>query len=407
MKLATNIILCLLLSAISLTGCVSKEEFTNEATLSRESAYKQWEGRKEVEKQTQPIISGKLSLDDCLKLTLTNNKMLLKTLEEREAARGGELGSYSAILPTVAISGGYERVDEKPYFTFGGQNITVGTLDNYSAALTVTQPIFAGGAIPARINAGRLGVLMADQAVRIAVQETVYAAQLGYYTVLLDQQLYAISEDAVKSAKVHLDDVNQKHAVGVASSYDVLRAEVELSNFTAQFIQRRNAINISKANLVKIMGVSQDSVFVLGNELVYSPFSITMEQAVAAAYRNRPDLFSRELDIRQQKELLTIAQSTYYPIVSAYYKDYWTKPNTHNPMLNEWDNGWDYGLMASLPLFDGLRARAASFRKRPGSNNRRHPLFTRSAVFFPRVHSFHKRLALPNQTHCICSAFLL
>ena len=342
------------MSAILLTGCVSKEEFTNEATLSRESAYKQWEGRKQAQKQTQPVISGKLTLDDCLKLTLTNNKMLLKTLEEREVARGGELGAYSAILPSVSLSGGYERVDEKSYFTFGGQNVTMGALDNYSAALTVTQPIFAGGAIPARINAGRLGTLMADQAVRTAVQEAVYAAQFGYYTVLLDQHLYAISDDAVKSAKAHLDDVNQKHNVGVASSYDVLRAEVELSNFTAQFIQRRNAINISRANLIKIMGISQDSAFVLGDGLVYSPFSITMEQAVAAAYRNRPDLFGRELDIRQQKELLTIAQSTYYPMISAYYKDYWTKPNSHNPMLVDWDNGWNYGLTASLPLFDGF-----------------------------------------------------
>ena len=157
MKRTNNIILCLLVSAILFPGCVSKEEFTNEATLSRESAYKQWEGRKEAEKQTQALISGKLSLDDCLKLTLTNNKTLLKTLEEREAARGGELGSYSAILPTAAISGGYERVDEKQSFTVSGQNITMGSLDNYSAALTVTQPIFAGGAISARINAGRLG----------------------------------------------------------------------------------------------------------------------------------------------------------------------------------------------------------------------------------------------------------
>ena len=354
MKLTNNLILCLSLSAILLTGCVSKEEFTNEATLSRESAYKQWEGRKQADKQTQTVISGKLSLDDCLKLTLTNNKTLLKTLEEKEAARGGELGSYSAMLPTAAISAGYERVDEKQSFSFSGQNVAFGSLDNYSTALTVTQPIFAGGAIPARINAGRLGVLMADQAVRTAVQETVYAAQLGYYTVLLDQHLYMISEDAVKSAKSHLADVNQKHAVGVASNYDVLRAEVELSNFTAQFIQSRNAINISRANLLKIMGVSQDSAFVLGDELVYSPFSITMEQAVAAAYRNRPDLFGRELDIRQQKELLTIARSTYYPMVSAYYKDYWTKPNSHDPMQLGWDSGWNYGLTASLSLFDGF-----------------------------------------------------
>jgi outer membrane protein TolC len=333
---------------------VSKEQFYDDVSLSRESAYKQWESRKAVEKQAQTVIAGKLSIEDCLKLTLTNNKSLLRTLEEKEAARGGELGSYSAILPNVSLSGGYQRVDEKPSFTFGGQAVTFGALDNYSAALMVTQPIFAGGAIPARINAARLGLLMADQAVRSAVQETVYAAQLGYYTVLLNQQLYEISDDAVKSAKAHLNDVNQKYAVGVASNYDVLRAEVELSNFMAQFIQSRNAINVSKASLIKIMGVSQDSTFALGDELSYSPVSITMEEAVASAYRHRPDLLGRELGKRQQKELLAIAQSIYYPAVSAYYKDFWTKPNSHNPMLDEWDNGWNYGVMASLPLFDGF-----------------------------------------------------
>jgi outer membrane protein TolC len=354
MKQATNLIRCLLLSAIVLPGCVSKEEFYNDAGLSRESAYKQWEGRKTAEKQTQPVIAGKLSLEDCLKLTLTNNKSLLKTLEEREAARGSELGSYSAILPSVSLSGGYERIDEKSYMTFGGTDITMGSLDNYSLALTVTQPIFAGGAIPARINAGRLGALMADQTVRGTIQETVYAAQLGYYNVLLDQHLYTISNDAVKSAQAHLDDVKRKRTAGVASDYDVLRAEVELSNFTAQLIRSRNAINVAKANLVKIIGVSQDSSFTLCDELIYSAFNITMQQAVAAAYKNRPDLFSRELGIRQQKELLAIAQSTYYPTVNAYYKDYWTNPNSHNPMRVEWDNGWKYGIMASLPLFDGF-----------------------------------------------------
>jgi outer membrane protein len=344
--------ICLISSAIflSLGGCVSKEQYYDDVSLSRESAYRQWESRKAVEKQTQTVIAGKLSIEDCLKLMLTNNKALLRTLEEKEAARGGELGSYSAILPTVAISGGYERIDEKS--SFGA--MTFGALDNYSAALQVTQPIFAGGAIPARINAARLGSLMADQAVRSAVQETVYAAQLGYYTVVLNQQLYQISDDAVKSAKAHLNDVNQKYAVGVASNYDVLRSEVELSNFMAQFIQSRNAINVSKASLIKIMGISQDSTFTPGDELNYSPVNITMEEAVASAYRHRPDLLGRELGKRQQKELLAIAQSTYYPTVSAYYKDFWTKPNSHNPMLDEWDFGWNYGVMASLPLFDGF-----------------------------------------------------
>jgi outer membrane protein TolC len=348
------LVACFILSLISLPGCVSKEDFFNDASLSRQSAYTQWENRKLAEKQIQPVVTGKLSVEDCLKLTLANNKVLLRTIEEKEAARGTELGSYSAILPSVDVTANYKRLDEVSSFTIPGGKISLGALDNYSAGLTVTQPLFAGGAIPARINAGRLAALLADQTVRATVQETVYAAELGYHSVLLDQHLYTISADAVKASQAHLDSVRQKRAAGVASDYDVLRAEVELSNFTAQLIQSRNAINVARAGLVKIMGISQDSSFTLNDELKYSAFSITMEQAVAAAYKNRPDLFSRELGIRQQKELLSIAQSQYYPNINAFFNNIWSNPDPHNQMIIDWGTAYNYGVMASWPIFDGF-----------------------------------------------------
>jgi outer membrane protein TolC len=353
-KMQRYLITCLVMLVLALPGCVSKEQFYQEASLSRQSAYKQWENRKLAEKQAQPVVTGKLSVEDCLKLTLANNKTLLKTIEEKEAARGVELGSASAILPKVELVADYRRLDEVTSFTIPGGTISLGALDNYSAGLAVTQPLFAGGAIPARINAGRLAALLADQTVRAAVQETVYAAELGYYSVLLDQHLYTISADAVKASQAHLDSVRQKRAAGVASDFDVLRAEVELSNFTAQLIQSRNAINVARASLVKIMGVSQDSSFTLNDELTYSAFSITMEQAVASAYRNRPDLFSGELNIRQQKELLAIAQSQYYPNVNAFFNNTWSKPDPHNQMIIDWGSGYSYGVMAAWPIFDGF-----------------------------------------------------
>jgi outer membrane protein len=356
-----RIIKFILLPALLLPGCVGKEEYYKDVSLSRESAYTQWQDRKQTEKQSQPVVTGQMSVEDCLKLTLTNNKQLLMAIEEREAARGVELGSYSAILPRVDLSAGYQHLDRPQSFSFPNpanpaqsNQITLGAKDNYSLGLKVTQPIFAGGAIPARVNLGRLTALLADQTIRNAIQNTIYIAQLGYYSVLLDQHLYAISEDAVKSSKVHLHDVEQKRAAGVASDYDVLRAQVELSNFTAQLIQSRNAINVAKANLIKTMGVSQDSTFTLSDELKYSPFTITMEKAVANAYNNRPDLFTRELTIRQQKELLTIAQSTYYPFVNGYFNDSWTSPDPHDPMLIEWGNAWNLGLAAGWPIFDGF-----------------------------------------------------
>jgi len=341
-----------------LAGCADTDKMYKEVTLSRETAYRQWETRKKQEEQLQLIIKGKLSIEDSLKLTLANNKVLQRILQEKEVARGQRLKSYSAILPTVALSADYQRLDEVTSFDIdtptGKSSVQFGDVDNYSVGLTVTQPIFAGGSIPGRINAARLFSLLTDENVREAIQELVYTAQYAYHDVLLSQHLVEISADAVRSARAHLDSVKQRQKGGIASDFDVLRAEVELSNFQAEFIQNKNAIDIAKANLVKVMGVSQDSDFVLSDELEYIPLNVTMEQAVEAAYRNRPDLYSREFDIKYQKELLKIVHSRYWPAVSAYYTNTWSKPDPHSMMKIEWGRAWQAGVMASLPIFDGF-----------------------------------------------------
>jgi outer membrane protein TolC len=346
------------LVGLQLAGCVSSDKYYEDVGLSREAAYRQWESRKERQEQSQPVISGQLNIADCTKLTLVNNKALQSIVQEREVARGERLKSYSAILPTVNLTGDYTRLDEVTSFEIdtplGKEKIQFGDEDTYSAVLTVSQPIFAGGSIPARINSAKLLSLLTDETVRAAVQDVVYAAEHAYYDVLLSQHLLEISTDAVRSAQAHLENVRQRQRGGVASDFDVLRAEVELSNFQAEYIQNKNAINVAKANLIKIMGVSQDSDFVLSDELLYVPSNVTMEQAVETAYRNRPDLLGREFDIKMQKEQLNIARSKFFPTVSGYYSNTWAKPDPHSMMEIEWGHAWQAGITASVPVFDGF-----------------------------------------------------
>ena len=347
------------LVVLQFAGCVSSDKYYEDVGLSREAAFRQWKSRKERQQQSQPVISGKLNIADCTKLALVNNKVLQSIVQERQIARGARLKSYSAILPNVNLTGDYTRLDGVTSFEIdvpggGKEKIRFGDEDTYSAVLTVTQPIFAGGSIPARINAAKLLSLLTDETVRAAVQEVVYGAEHAYYDVLLSQRLLEISTDAVRSAQAHLDNVKQRQQGGVASDFDVLRAEVELSNFQAEYIKTKNAISVSKASLIKVMGVSQDSDFVLSDELLYVPSNIAMEQAVEAAYRNRPDLLGREFDIKMQKEMLKVARSKYFPVVSGYYSNTWAKPDPHNMMEIEWGHAWQGGVTASLPIFDGF-----------------------------------------------------
>ncbi len=347
---------------VLLGGCASREEITNNVGLSRQAAYRQWEHQKTEEGGRQPRISGKLSVEDSVKLALAHNKMLQQTLEERNVAEGQLVSSRSAYLPNVALSAQYRREELVPSFdiAFPGappEHIQIGTLNNYSAALMVTQPIYAGGAITAQVQLARLSSLLADQTVRAATQDVVYATETAYYNLLLSQHLVDISTEAVRASKVHLDDVEKKRAGGVASNFDVLRAQVELSNFEADLIRSKNAINVARANLVKTLGVSQESDFVLSNEFVYEPVKHTMEEAVKTAFTNRPDLYSNEYQIRRQREQLRMARSRYLPNVSAYFTNTWANPSptAFGSSANEWGRIWQAGLQGAWPIFDGFQ----------------------------------------------------
>jgi outer membrane protein TolC len=143
----------------------------------------------------------------------------------------------------------------------------------------------------------------------------------------------------------------------VVSDFDVLRAQVELSNFEADLIKSKNAINVSRANLIKTMGVSQDSDFVLSDEFVYAPVEVPMEQAVEAAFQNRPDLYSREYEIRRQREQLRIARSRYLPNISGYFVNTWSSPSPESfgSSATDWGRLWQAGFQGTWPLFDGFR----------------------------------------------------
>ncbi len=345
----------LAVTAVFTGGCVSSEQLYENVSMSRDRAYQQWRNERQIQQQIRPVISGGMSLADCLKVTIVNNKRLQSIVEEKEISRGQEMASYSAILPSLEAASSYRRLDEVSSFSIpGGQRVTLGDLDNYSASFRVTQPVFAGGSIGARLRAGKLFSLLTDQRVRGTFQEVIYDAQRSYNDVLLNQHLFEISTDAVRAAQAHLDDVQKKRQGGVASDFDVLRAQVELSNFNAELIRNRNAINVSKSRLVKVMGASQDSDFELSDELEYEQWEIEMQEAVQTAFKNRPDLFEREFDIRVQHELLRVKRSRYWPRINGFYDSTWSRPDPHNSTEIEWGRAWHAGLEASFPLFDGF-----------------------------------------------------
>ena len=347
---AACLVLAALLSVMA-AGCAGRAGVYRDVMASRGEAYEQWLARREAADAAQVRIKGKLSLQDALKLSVANNKTLQAALEERGVARGRIMEAMGEALPSAEVRAGYTRLDKVSGFNVGGQGVSLGDPDNYSVDLTVTQPLYRGGAISSAIRAARVYAVFTDEQVRGVTQQMFFDVAMAYYEVLLAQQLVAVAKDSVEASRRSLKLVESRKALGTATKLDVLRTQVELSNFQAVEIKQRNLVNRGKTTLLKLMGVSQDSDIELSSKLTYSEINPVYEDAVKTAFENRPDIFTAELQIRMQREAFNVAFSRYFPSLDAFYTQTWAKPDPHTNVV-DWGDAWKAGVTLDWTLFD-------------------------------------------------------
>jgi len=340
-------------------GCMSLGRFKADVAASREAALAAWQrSRAGQGDPARPTLKGELSLEAAQVLAMGNNKQLLSTLQEKEIAAGGLTEAWSALYPTATLTGNYRRVDEVSSFSAGPTTITVGSLNNYTFNLALRQPILSGGAIQAGIRAARVATLLADEEVRAAVQNVLFQVRKAYYDVLLAAELVKVSEFDLALARRHLADVEKKLKAGTAKEFDVLRASVEISNIEAELIGRQNAARVATAQLLRILGVSQDSQVTLTGKLEHRPQSPELERAVARAFRERPELLLAELGIRLQHEIVRTARAGWFPVLSVFFNETYAKPDPHSMTRIKWNDAWNAGADLAWTLFDGFKTSA-------------------------------------------------
>lgn len=354
-------LLALALSALAVAagGCMNLKRFRADVAASREAALQAWQqSLAGHDDPSRPTIRGDLSLEAAQILAMGNSKQLLATLQEKEIAAGALTEAWSALYPTAALTGTYTRVDQVSSFSAGPQTITIGSLDNYSFALALRQPVFQGGAIRAGIRAAKIATLVADEQVRTIVQAVLFQTRKAYYDVLLAVELVKVSELDLDLAKRHLDDVEKRFKAGTAKEYDVLRARVEISNIEAELIERQNTERRGRAQLLRILGVAQGSQVTLTGKLVHEAISPELEAAVGKAFRQRPELFLAEFAVRLQHQLVRVARAGWFPMLSVFFTETYAKPDPHSMTNIQWNDAWTAGTSLAWTLFDGFRTSA-------------------------------------------------
>ena len=92
-----------------------------------------------------------------------------------------------------------------------------------------------------------------------ALQSKGYETVSAYYNAVLSAHLLDVNLASLETAERQLADTRARRRQGMASNYDELRAEVEVSNFRAQVLQARNAKDVARTALFRLIGASPES----------------------------------------------------------------------------------------------------------------------------------------------------
>ena len=333
----------LLLLAVS---CCNRGNY--EYLLSKEkSVSKQW-----IDDDKKIEVSGVLNVVDSVKIALQFNQELKAVMQEVTVAKGREIEVVSHLFPKVVALGNYSHLDERPSLIFAGQKYPLGYLDNYSVDVQVRQPIFHGGALRAQAYIAGLMRFMTDEKVRGQTQKTIFETIKTYYDILLTKNLVYVYQQALLSAQKHLKIAENRRTVGMASQYEVLRFEVEMSNIEAEIIRQKNRLSLSEKSFLKTLGVSLQSQFDLQNVFAFIPEQINYDKALMQAFDNRFDLRLCILSVENQKKMLTIAKSEFLPKVNGVFSHKWGRPDPHTSTLDTWGKQWTAFLSFEFPIFE-------------------------------------------------------
>ena len=295
-----------------------------------------------------------ITLKTAIQIALEQNKDIHKAREYKNLVQGRYVEERAAALPQLTLTGNLSRNRDE---TLGSLADGLYPLQNDTRSIEVgiTQVLYAFGQVGAAIRAAKIGLATAEDQLRIFQQAVMRDVSSSFYDVLLAHELKQIAAENLEQKKRLLDEARKKNALGTATEYDVLAAEVDVENARPPLIRAENLIQISKERLWFLLAIDGKGTEVEGNLQVSPRPYPGSEEAVQTAWKNRPDLSDLAKRVGVGQELVKIYDAGDKPRID-FKAGYGWRELDYGDMEGQ-GQVWTAGVYLSFPFFDGLRTR--------------------------------------------------
>ena len=301
-----------------------------------------------------------LTLEESLKLALEQNPLYLAEKAKEEGASAMVRQAAAGLMPSLN-SQGTDILDKKvfsvqlPSFYPGlpAQNVRLDFTRTYQLSLNFQVPIYMGGRLVSGYKQANYNLESTRESIRRTRQDVVFNVKKAFYGVLLARAFVGVSEEAFALAEKHLKNVKAMFDVGMASKFDLLRAEVQAANLKPPLIRSRNALSTAELGLKSLLGLDLKRPVEIQGELSFQESAADADAATAEALVNRPELEQLRYQRMMADERLKTARAAYLPSLGVGGQiTYWS--NLFNFSRGNWENYYSINLVLSVPIFNGF-----------------------------------------------------
>jgi len=283
----------------------------------------------------------RFTLNQAILTALQQNPSIQIARQEIERTKGLYIQMRAAALPQIGSTGTFQDTDPHLQVDHGGPaegvtptpapggtpgstfNSFIGVERSYNVQIQATQVIFAGGRIISQIRSANFTRDNSYYGFRNAIDQVVATVRQQFYLVLLDRALIGVQEESVTLLKSQLQDQQNRFEAGTVPRFNVLQAQVALSNQYPNLILAQNNYRISELQLAKTLGLDFDPArgdappLEAVGELQYQPRQMPLAQAIDVAKARRPFLKQQKAIVLSNAEQVRVARSGYFPQINA------------------------------------------------------------------------------------------
>ena len=316
------------------------------------------------------------TLEQAILTALQRNPDIQRARQEIERTKGLYLELRADALPRVDATSSFSDTDPhlNNFTGDGGSGPSGGIIDpndpgggsfqslesaerTYNLRLQATQIIFAGGRVVSQIRSADFQRDAAYFAFRNTIDLVIATVRTQFYQILLNRALIGVQEESVNLLGSQLQDQQNRFEAGTVPRFNVLQAQVALSNVQPDLITARNNYRIAQLQLARTIGLDFDPrrgdappLDAIG-DLRYEPRRVPLPKAIEVAKERRPFLKEQKANVLSNSAQVGVARSGFFPQISATGgTDFRSSPISED--INDTRSGYIFGATGSWAIWD-------------------------------------------------------